>query len=285
MMQGGRRQKRHDYHKKQYSNPLFQKKKKSSIDVSKIFSLINIKSSFGYILIAGASGTLIWFVFASSTFKLATLNFQIPDKYNQAEISNLIWQEADQKVFFLSKRNLLLFNSENLATKINERYTVANLKVVKKFPRTLNVSFEDKVYRLLWQEQGRNYFVSPEDGMAKEVDLNLIKADGLPIINNSGIAQIEQNMVKNKDVATYIFNIYANISKNSKHKVENFRVGDDIGLIEVKFINGPIAKFTTTEGLDKQLEKLYNIINIKLRDDFLKKSYVDVRYGDTVYIK
>lgn len=285
MMQGGRRLKKHDYHQKKYTNPLFQRRRKSSFDFGKIFSLLNLRSTVSVILIMAIFLGIAWFLFLSKAFLINNIALAIPAKYSQAEINQLTWQEADQKLFFLSHHNLLLFDTKSLTDTINERYTVSNLKIIKKFPHTLAISFEDKVYRLLWQENGHNYFISPEDGIAKEVDLNFIKADGLPVIINSGAVQISQDRITDPATARFILNIFTNISKNTKYKIENFRVGDDIGLVEVKFQNGPIVKTSTQAPLDKQLEKLYNIINIKLRDDFNKKTYIDIRYGDTVYIK
>lgn len=285
MIQGGRRFKKHDYHQKKYANPLFQKKKRSFFDFAKFFSQVNIKSTLSVFILLALAGLLFWFFLISKTFLITNLTFDIPAKYAQGEIAQLVWQEASQKTFFLSRHNLLLFDSIDLSDLINQRYTISNLKITKKFPHSLAISFQDKVYRLLWQEAGHNYFISPEDGTAKEVDLSLIKADGLPIIINNGEGQVVENHMTDTEIPSFIFNIYTNISKNSKYKIENFRVGGGPGLIEIKFKEGPVVKMTPQEGLDKQLEKLYNIINIKLKDDFKNKSYIDVRYGDTVYIK
>ncbi|MEI8361033.1 MAG: hypothetical protein WCG01_02810 [bacterium] len=285
MTQGGRRFKKHDYHKKKYSNPLFNNKKTVSFSFVKLLAKINFKSTFVFfivfILIVGA----IWFFTFSNYFRIQNISLTIPSKYSQAEINQLVWQEADGKALFFSKHNILFFNTENIRNLINNRYTVSNLKVVKKLPNKILISFEDKVYKILWQEANLNYLISPEDGLAKSIDTNLIKVDGLPTIVNTGQIKIVDNKLTDTKLVTFIFTANMQLAKNSKFKIENFRVGDDIGLIEVKFKDGPIVKLSTEENLDKQLEKLYNIINLKLKDDFKNKSYIDVRYGDTVYIK
>ena len=67
--------------------------------------------------------------------------------------------------------------------------------------------------------------------------------------------------------------------------IERFLVDSDINTVKLIIESGPAIYFNTTESIDKQIEKLLIIKNQKLKDDFNTKTYIDVRYGDSVYYR
>jgi hypothetical protein len=48
---------------------------------------------------------------------------------------------------------------------------------------------------------------------------------------------------------------------------------------------GPAVYFNIEEDIDKQINKLIIIKNEKIKKDFNKKTYIDLRYGDRVYYR
>jgi hypothetical protein len=48
---------------------------------------------------------------------------------------------------------------------------------------------------------------------------------------------------------------------------------------------GPFIFFNIKDDIDKQLAKLVLIRDKELMDNFNKKTYIDLRYGDKVYYK
>ena len=68
------------------------------------------------------------------------------------------------------------------------------------------------------------------------------------------------------------------------------RIGKEIRIktiwtIKIKLIDGPGIYFNIDENLKQQLDKLLVIKNEKIKDDFLTKQYIDLRFGDSVYFR
>ena len=68
-------------------------------------------------------------------------------------------------------------------------------------------------------------------------------------------------------------------------KVARYLVDSDQRTVKAVIEDGPEVYFNTTQGVKNQLDKLIIIKKEKLLDDFKNKSYIDVRYGESVYYR
>ena len=48
-------------------------------------------------------------------------------------------------------------------------------------------------------------------------------------------------------------------------------------------VEGPLIYFNTKEDTLKQIIKLKILIDEKLKDDFLNKTYINLKLGDSIY--
>jgi hypothetical protein len=87
-------------------------------------------------------------------------------------------------------------------------------------------------------------------------------------------------------MVNYILNLFDEF-KNKKHgfEVENFILDKDANTIKMAVLAGPRIYFDIKETVAKQASRLDLIIKGKLRDEFKNKEYIDLRYGNNIYIK
>lgn len=287
--QTGRRNKRLDYHPKNFHNPYFNRKTdktKKAFDFK--MPRLSIKFIFRALIAIGFIYGLFWFVIKSPFFALKEIEVAVPAKFSAEEVRGMALLESSQKRFGLSENNLLIFDAKKIEAEIIGRYAVNNLVVKKIYPNKLSISFEEKIYEAVWLEAGNYYLVNKDDESAIAIDLAALKDKKFPLIKYQGAeAAFKDGFIGTSSAKLrYIVDIYANISKNIRYKVDFFSLNDlEAGPIDMKVVDGPRVIFSEREDLDKQLKKLYTIVNEKLKADFLKKTYIDVRFGDTVYIK
>lgn len=287
--QSGRRKQRLDYHKKNFHNPYFNRSAEKS---KRAFSFkmphVPIKVVVRFLITAGLVYGLFWLVAKSNFFAIKNIEVVVPLKFNIDEVRGVALQESGGKKFGFSENNLLFFDSDKVRQELSRRYPVNNLAVKKIYPNKLFISFEEKIYEAIWFEAGKYYLINKDDETAIAIDQTVFKDKKFPLIKYIGPGERFANgfVASTSPKVRFIVDIYANISKNFVYKVDYVSVGDiGVGPIEVKIVNGPRVIFSERENLDKQLKKLYTIVNDRLRADFIKKSYVDVRFGDAVYIK
>jgi cell division septal protein FtsQ len=287
--QPGRRKKRLDYHQKNFHNPYFNRNsEKSKRSFSFKLPRVSFKFIFRSLLAIGLVYGLFWFVAKSSFFALKTIDVAVPLKFSADEVRALAQQEAGNTRYGLSEDNLLFFDAKNLSNALAQRYPVNNLVVRKIYPNKLFISFEEKIYEAVWLEAGKYYLINKDDQSAVPINLDALKDKKFPLIKYVGPGELYNSgfICSTSPKVRFIVNIFANISKNIVYKVDYFSINEvEAGPVELKIVNGPRVIFSEREDLDKQLKKLYTIVNDKLKADFLKKSYIDVRFGDTVYIK
>lgn len=273
-----------DYRKKEYSNPFFRKKRRKaklprlSLKIKLIFLAI--------ILIICAPA---WFCFFSNYFNISVINVFSESKKISENIINLAWQQAENRRFLIgSQTNLFLFNIDKLKKTLNEQYCFDELKIEKKAPNTLNVEFKEKIHSAVWRENDKYYYIDEAGNIITEANPLEIKQKNYPLIDY----QIEKGVINNKKIMDQEESINCVIQlfnklKNNKHEfeIECFIIDNEINTVKMAIIQGPEIYFNTSEDLEKQIAKLLTLIDEKLKDDFNKKIYIDLRYGDRVYYR
>ena len=107
------------------------------------------------------------------------------------------------------------------------------------------------------------------------------------MIENRGEMKVFEKNIK-IDVAelNFIVKLFNEFKRDYKnYKIDRFILDSDLNAAKLALIDGPMIYFNTKEDMNKQIDKLSVIINEKLKDNFLNKTYIDLRYGDRVYYR
>ncbi|RLC38474.1 hypothetical protein DRH27_02135 [Candidatus Falkowbacteria bacterium] len=274
------------YSSKSYKNPFFSKKKRTSLRFS------NYKFSLKTKLIAGIASALIvlavLFLFYSNYFSIKKIVVQGGGRIDPAQIENMTWQQIDDNFLaIIPQKNLFLFSKKKLIKNLSNKYSFESLAISKKLPGSLEIKYKEKEYAIIWQEN-ENYFYADDYGLIiSEVNLLEISQKDYPIIkNDSGNFIMDKKITVENSLIEYAKQLFIKFKEyNSEFKIERFVLDSDVDTVKVTLESGPTIYFNTKEEIEKQISKLLVIKNEKLKEDYNSKTYIDVRYGDSVYYR
>lgn len=281
-MQRRRRKIKIDYSKKKYANPFFQKRSAKNTVVKEHWP---IKVWFYLFMIIILITGLIWLLFFSKYFIVNKLEITLPEKISKDEVQNIIWQQTNEKRFFLlHQSNLFLFNQEELRNTLDYKYSPGTLVITKKLPNKLIISIKERKYILVWHEAGKYYYVSDGE-FTFETDPLQIKDKTLPIIENVGQPKIQNNqLLYSLEKINYLLPLFQKLTTGpKKFEIEKVSENDLNYSLKLKVLNGPELIFSIKDNMDSQINKLYAIINERIKNDFMKKNYINLMYGDKIY--
>jgi cell division septal protein FtsQ len=279
-----------EYNPNKYANPFFRKAKfrfNFGLRFNKAFFL----TIFLALIILGS---IIWLLFFTNIFNLKVVEIEGAERISKNDIESLIWQETNNKIFkigkwsFGSEEKLFLFDKEALSKKINENFYIDSLMINKKIPFTLVIKLVEKQYSMVWQEgDGGFYFIDHAGLIIKEALAEEIKASNYPVIINKGGARLQDKKIDiDKSILDYINTIFKNLKAGELHFIiDNFILDDDASTIKIKIKEGPAVYFSAKNDINKQINKFTVVMKEKIKSDFSKKKYIDLRYGDMVYFQ
>ncbi len=280
-----------DYSRKKYTNPFF---RRPSRQVGLPVTGISLKLKVILALLITALVATLWFLLFSNYFLLSNIEVNLKkaakiSKTSSQEIKNLVLKQSrEQKRFFVfSQRNLLLFDASQLSETLNDKYCLENLQISKKLPHTLVINLTEKNYAVIWQEDDSFYYVGSEGDIITEVNPTEIKQKQYPLIEN-----LSQDKINNRKISVdlekvnFIINLFSQFKKQAKDiDIEKFKIDSEFNTVKVTLKEGVELYFNVKDDINKQIEKLLTIRNQRLKDDFFKKTYIDLRYGDRVYYR
>lgn len=201
------------------------------------------------------------------------------------EIEILARRIAEDRI--IGKNNLLLYNSEELDRALNEKYYLQNLSVKKNLFHTLKITLTEKSQIAVWHEGDKYFYLDSEGKVINQVDPLNINSSSLPLIENlTGIEIEERQANTNQPALDYILALF-NEFKDERHgfTLDRFILDQDINTIKIAALAGPKIYFNLAEKVADQAARLDLIIKEKLKNDFNAKEYIDLRYGNNIYIK
>lgn len=299
-----------------YSNPYFGRRAAPKKPVGFYYSLI-----FLFLAIAA----WIYFLFASSVFQITEWEINGLKQYNKQEISTALQNFFSRSKFLVFKySNIFLFNEDSFKKDLSSQFIFKTIEVKKYYPHKIIINVEEKREKLAVYNKNK-IFVLADDGTVIREKEGIDGWYATPNATNeetsaTGTAPsaIDTEKVladaKTRDLPAYpIFcDAYYNAEKSAIGSIypaqkaiaiinkfaENAanRIGLKIKLAalyknqaNLKIIiytenNWQIYLNDTDDGL-KQFYKFYVVFNDKIKD--LKKplEYIDLRFGDRVYIK
>lgn len=274
---------------KTYNNPYFKnvnKKSKSSIS-----SKVGIKVKIFSVLFITLIGFIFWIFLYSKYFLIHDLQIKIDkaadiSRVGESEIEKLTREQLRSKYIFLPANNIFLFDEQKLYNKINNKFAFEEINIEKKLPNKLIINLKEVSYALVWKEEGKLYYITTDGEIINEITQDEIKPI-FPIIENKGRDLIVDGKIsnENKDFE-FAIKLYKEFKDTNILNIENFIVGNqNDNTLTMKIFEGPEVYFNVLSDYDNQTGKLLLLKNEKLKDDLFSKTYVDLRFGDTIYYR
>lgn len=270
-----------DYQRKNLENPFFKNR----------YSAHHKKSGFGwkaYVLIfCFCIFSVIYVFFASPLFEIKNVKIKGLGRLPETAISERIWNQASKGTFWPSRRyNIFLFDREEAAAELIDSFNFSKVDIDKKLFHTISISIEERPYAFIWQEAGKSYYSDSQGYLIKD---NEVKPEDLllfPLIVNQSGRELAANdyLDIDPDYLVFIFSLKTEVEKNGELSIESFIIDQEFKTVKVKFRDGLLAYFNTKEEALKQLEKLLIVKKEKIKDNLSVVNYLDLRYGDKVYI-
>jgi hypothetical protein len=105
----------------------------------------------------------------------------------------------------------------------------------------------------------------------------LIENQSRPLITDKKITDNEGYLIMANELNDYFNNRF------KPHKIEKFIIDPSVHTETVAIASGTLIYFSTKEKIQTQTDKLETVVKQKIKNDFLKKKYIDLRFGDMVY--
>ncbi len=270
-----------DYKRKKYRNPFFVEKKKKK----QAWRLMGQVLAGAFVLALFGAG--FWFICYSSYFLISDIQIQgSVDSINKQINSYIEKKLKEKKYFILPQKNIFLFNADKAKSELSSLYFFSQLNIKKDYPHTLIIAYQQSQPAFIWLENGQYYYLD-KAGHVLTPAKNQAEKKHLILIENTTTPKIKgQQLEIGKDQLNFILNLAVNLDKYSlPAKIDRLRIDNSEYAITLVLEKGPLIYFNTRLNSRMQLEKLSLVIKEKIKDDFFKKQYIDLRYGDMVYVK
>lgn len=265
-----------DYQAKDLKNPFFYQNSSSS---GTLWLLIIV-----LILII----SLFWFFFISSVFRIKNIDISGLSRVDSSEVRELIDRQIEQKkLIFLSQSNIFLFNREEASAQILADYNFSQINISKKLPKTLKVELNERPYAFIFQVGSDYYYASKDAYIIKDEVVSEEDKQKYPILENrSDVIKINDNSRLNlkEDYLSFVFKLHEALAYQNDLKPERYIIEQELNSLLVNFKDGPLVYFNLEKDPVLQFEDLTIVKKEKIRDNFNKTNYIDMRYGDLIFI-
>ncbi len=268
-----------DYQRKNLYNPFFHKPKKKPN--KRLFACLTV-AGVGLVIF------LIWFFLAAPIWRINNIKVEGLTRVTDTEIKNKIWEQTNKSRYLVFRQNnIWLFNKDEAQEGILASYNLASLQIVKKLPKTVLVRVGERPYSFIFQ-QGNDFFYASSDGyIIRESTVQEEDKTKYLILENKNTNNLiaEKNKINISDnYLNFIFELANALTLHSELSVERFIIDQEFNTIKVKFKDGPLVYFNTQTEAKAQVDRLVLVKREKIKDNFIKTNYIDLRYGDRIFI-
>lgn len=271
-----------DYQCKNLKNPFFRQRNSGK---EKRFGKLIV------VLVLMAISAIIWFFFAAPLWKIKSLKISGLTRFDSSEINNIITENEKESAMLIFKRsNIFLFKTEENALFIKEKFSLADVKIRKNLPNTIKIEISERPYSFIYQENGKSFFSSSDNYLIKEADLSGADreeaAKYFTIENKNSISLVKENksLDLSADYLNFIFALKKELDAYPELLIDKFIISDQyFNSVFVKIKDGPQIFINVKDEAREQIERLILVKNTKIKDNFNKLDYIDLRYGDKLY--
>lgn len=277
-----KRRRRRDYQNKSFSNPFFKDKRhrKGRQRTSKrsiLYTLVII------LILAFA----FCFFYISDTFKIKNIEVNGLERTAEEEVLDKISETSSKTNFFLKQDNLFLISANDLAISLKSHYNFAQVNIDKELPGKLIIDISERKYEAIFLEDANYYYIDKEAYIIDKInELKDVNPRKYAIINNESNNKIKENRLGiQSDYIVFIDNFYNELKQSSSDIViEKFIVKNRNSGLSAQVINGPILYLNIDNEALSQVRNLIALKEGDLSEDFFQRSYIDLRYGDKLFL-
>lgn len=274
------------YSPRKYQNPFFRKRRRKVKQISWKVKLLIV----GIILLLLGVG---WLLFFHQYFNIDNVIVKGSERIDEYKIYNIIDKQLQKKkFFFFDQQNIFSFSKRQTRNEILKSYYVADLKIKKKWPRTIEVSFSERIPVAVWCEDDKYYYIDSNLSVLSQIESLEISTNKYIVLKNvDSESQIKsEKIVKKVTIGEEYLNFGLILAKKS-HEINlaidnTFEINEQESSINMNVSNGPKIYFNVEEDLAEQFKKLEILLTEKLKGErLLKLNYIDLRFGDKIYYK
>jgi cell division septal protein FtsQ len=276
-----KRKRRKDYQSKSFHNPFFKnRRKKGSIRASK-------RSALFIIIIIIILGFSFWFFYISDTFKIKNIEINGLKRANTNEVLTAVNKFNDKKKLFVSQNNLFLLNKNEVRDELIRDFNFSDVNVSKELSSKLIIDITERSYEAILFEEQSYYYIDSEAYVIDKInDLESVNPRKYAIIENESDYKIINNKISlGVDSINFIIEFYNKIKQDSSDiAIEKFIIKNSNSSLSAQVINGPILYLNLDNNPTEQVQNLIILKQNELKEDFFNRSYIDLRYGDRLFL-
>jgi cell division septal protein FtsQ len=273
------------YHQHRLSNPYFSKKRGSSANKK---LLLSSRSKLYFCLSLVIFSILSWFFFYSSFFIISDWEVNGVDGEKKEDINRLVREQMEYpKLFIFRQKNIFLFDKKKLAENINQKYNPKQILVSKNiFKKNLLLSIEERPSSFVWKEENKYFFSDESGNITSETEPLSINSQDYPIIENQGGSLISGRTINvSSDKIKKIKDLFEKFKNNAYNiNIEKFILTPDQSF-KIKILSGPEIILNSQVNIDDQINKLIELREGKLKNNFDTLEYIDLQFGDRIYYR
>ena len=272
------------YAGKRYDNPFFADRKKHRHGFRKI---ITLKVKLFTLLFLSLTALSLWVLFYSPLFTINNIEINNGEGIDPAEIRRVAENQINSGlIIILPQKNLLLFDSKKLIESLEKKFSFDSISITRRLPHTLAIDYQGKKYAFVWQEGDSYYYADTQGNIITEANVLEVGQKEYPLLENDSANRIsDRRITVNASYLDFALRLYPLLKAQSDLDISRIVIDDEINTVKLKLMSGPEVYFNTTGDAEKQVNKFIIVKNEKLKTDFAKKTYIDVRFGDSVYYR
>ncbi len=269
-----------DYQRKNLPNPFF---RHSSSGKNK-----HLNNKQTLILIFLSLIFLIWFFLLAPFWRIQNIIVIGLTRAPQGEINKIIWdQSSSRRWVFFKQSNIFLFDDTQASKNIIDKYNVAAAEIKKEWPHTLKVVINERPYAFIFQEGTKLFYASADGYIIKQPPVKISDEKKYFLLENDNPGTLISNHDRINIKANHLSFIFALDKALASHPdlpVGKFIIDSELNTVKVKFINGPVVYFNVKDSINRQINILLLVKNRKIKDNFKRTKYIDLRYGNRVFV-
>lgn len=268
-----------DYQSKNLCNPFFRRPKKT---LNKKFLALIFFGGFCLFIF------FLWFFLAAPIWSIKEIKIEGLTRLNKSEIEDKVFNQEEFSTMGIFKQsNIWLFDSKRLKEEILGSYNFSSLEIIKKLPASIIIKISERPYAFIFEQEGKSQYASRDAHVITEEIVSEEDKQKYFILENRGGNNIISDVGKiilPEAYLDFIFNLTDYLKNSQELRVEKYIVDLELNTIKVKFKDGPEVYFNTRNDVYVQIERLILVKKEKIKDNFSNTKYIDLRYGDKIFI-
>lgn len=225
--------------------------------------------------IIAAIGVLVWFLFASSYFKVKNII-----------VEGSVNPDVQQEIENLKGQNILILTLGNTDQRLAEKQSsIKEIKIYRGIPDTLKIKVTVRQPVLVWKSQEKVYLISDEGVAFEQGEGTVVNEEGqqIPTINDSrNLEVVPGNQLVIDDFVGFVSDLISSFQPKIEANITELKIGETTFQIEAQTDKGYYVLFDTTRKAESQLIALKKILDNYSNDIH---EYVDLRVEGRAYYK